>query len=244
MNQLVHATMELWNKPFDHNNTFVEVVYQHGQKAEYGDSFDDLTTRITLRVRQAYTESYRYDKSTFAWIVDAGRTGGLVLTASLPHVDALMSKDFQRRLGPGWTENQLRKALTTLLSKAIARLQLNNRVQNLYARFKEQDISNIECFTTTIDHIEKVFEHTSIYADMTDEDIDFWDNWLTNIRFTYYEKDGKKVRVIRDFDDSTLNPDPSHTHQYMLENGWNPTGCDPIPGIQMKTPSGNYSWDL
>jgi len=63
--------------------------------------------------------------------------------------------------------------------------------------------SNIEYFTTSVDHIEKVFDHTSAYADMTDADIDLLDNWLTNIRFTYYEKDGKKVRVIRDFDDST-----------------------------------------
>ena len=55
------------------------------------------------------------------------------------------------------------------------------------------------------------------------------------MRYHTYEKEGVpvRVRISVSLEQISMNPDPDHTHEFMLTHGWLCVHTDPIPGIVM-----------
>jgi len=237
--KLTDEMVELFEQPFKENNCIISKEFNWGYPRQNPES-----RLITLTARISYAKEYLgYNQKEFAYIVNYYPTGGLFLSAHCPFDNVLyLPNEFTRRLSPKWTKKQLKTALENLASKAIDRMLLNEEVLKLHQRFEEANLTQYEHLDDVIQHVKETSGFTDIYKEMTKDDVIFWNKWLDNMRRIKYTKDDKEAWTIIAYDEASLNPDPSHVHELMLKDGWNPAYSDPIPDVKYHYHH-SYLWD-
>ena len=155
------------------------------QDKEFNPSLCTVHSTIGKQVKISASLSYRtghylYQQEGFLYQPESYPTGGILLTATTTdYLDK--PKNFTRRLGPGWTSQQVKTAVNNLWCKTMDFHHSQQPIKTLYAQVEAIDDTESGHNGRFVDAVllaEKELGHNTDYTNMSPDDVSFWSNFV------------------------------------------------------------------